>query len=93
MSDTRLEDHFEPRHAGVWMRGAQMLLFAVLFSVAETVLFVLALMQFGWMLFARERNSAIAEFGHSLGGWLAQVADFQSGASDDKPFPFRSWGG
>jgi len=76
----------------IWLRGLFMLVFAVLFRLAEIVLFVIALVQFFWMVFAKERNTALAEFGESLGRWLARVAAFQSGASEDKPFPWRKWG-
>jgi len=75
----------------VWMRGLFMLIFAAFFGLAETVLFVVALVQFLWMLFAKEKNKALADFGVSLGNWLAHVAAFQSGATDDKPFPWGKW--
>ena len=75
----------------VWVRGLQMLIFAVLFGVAETVLLVLALLQFLWLLFAGERNRFIADFGEPLANWLAAVARFQTGRSDDKPFPWAKW--
>ncbi len=75
----------------IWMRGLQMLLFAILFGLAETILAVVALVQFLWMLFTRSRNELLVEFGHDLGNWTKDVARFQSGASDDKPFPWRKW--
>jgi uncharacterized membrane protein len=75
----------------VWMRGLFMVIFAVFFNVAQTVLGVIAVVQFFWMLFAKEKNRALAEFGQSLGRWLARVAEFQSGASDEKPFPWDRW--
>jgi hypothetical protein len=75
----------------VWMRGLFMLIFAVFFGFAQTVLGVLALVQFLWMLFAKERNVALADFGESLGRWLARVAAFQTGATDEKPFPWAPW--
>ncbi|WP_204114923.1 DUF4389 domain-containing protein [Shimia biformata] len=81
------------RDDGIWMRGLYMLVFALLFAIAEAVLIAVAVLQFGWMLFAKEKNRHIAGFGRDLGRWLAQVADFQSGASDQKPFPWERWGG
>lgn len=76
---------------GIWMRGLMMLILALLFALAETVLVVVAVVQFLWMLFSKERNQMLAEFGQDLGEWLAATARFQSGASDDKPFPWASW--
>lgn len=75
----------------IWMRGLFMVIFAVFFGLAETVLFVIALVQFLWMLFAKEKNQALADFGGSLGVWLSQVAAFQTAATDEKPFPWGKW--
>ena len=76
----------------IWMRGLFMIVFGLLFALAETVLWVVALVQFLWMLFAKEKNELLTEFGVDLGKWLARVAKFQTGATEDKPFPWDKWG-
>ena len=76
----------------VWIRGLQMLVFAVLFSIAQTILWIATVLQFGWMLFAERRNDNIAAFGRALADWMRRVAEFQTGVSDDKPFPWARWG-
>jgi hypothetical protein len=48
--------------------------------------------QFGWMLFADEKNGYLMEFGRGLGKWMQQVAHFQTGSTDEKPFPWQKWG-
>ncbi len=91
---THHDDHaetYEPS-GSVWMRGLFMVIFAVFFGLSETLLLFLAVVQFFWMLFKREKNAAIAAFGTDLGKWLAEVAAFQTGATDDKPFPWGKWG-
>jgi hypothetical protein len=75
----------------ILLRGLWMVVLAVLFGIAETVLLIAAILQFCWMLFAREKNSFLAEFGGSLGKWLEKTARFQTGASEDKPFPWEKW--
>ena len=75
----------------IWMRGLYMILLAVMFGFAEAVLGLIAVLQFGWMLFAKEKNAMIADFGHDLGRWMAAVAEFQSGRTEAKPFPWDSW--
>ncbi len=77
---------------GIWMRGLLMLVLAAMFALAETVLAVLALVQFLWMLFTKEKNSLLVDFGVDLGEWMAATARFQSGATEDKPFPWGKWG-
>lgn len=97
MTDTNI--HTEPAQPSddsgksrIWIRGLQVIILAVLFGVAETILFIMAVLQFGWMLFTGKRNEAIAGFGTKLGRWLADVAAFQTGATEDKPFPWREFG-
>ena len=70
-----------------WLRGLFMLIFMILFNIAQSLLVACAVVQFFWLLFAKEKNRAVADFGEGLGRWLQAVARFQSGASDDKPFP------
>jgi hypothetical protein len=74
-----------------WMRGAWMLILVILLRIAEIVLFVCAVLQFGWLLFAKNRNANIARFGEKLGNWMAMTARFLSGASEEKPFPWSEW--
>ena len=76
----------------IWLRGLWMLLFAMLFSLAGTILGVTAVIQFLWMLFAKKTNPLLADFGNDLGKWLHDVALFQSGATEQKPFPWKSRG-
>jgi len=75
-----------------WMRGLWMVILAVLFGVGEAILFLAAVLQFLWLIFAKEKNEPIAAFGKDLAAWLARVALFQTGTTDEKPFPFAPWG-
>jgi hypothetical protein len=76
----------------VWMRGLWMLLLAFLFGVGQFLLVIATIVQFLWMLFGKEKNEPIAAFGKDLADWLARTARFQTGATEDKPFPFATWG-
>ena len=75
----------------IWQRGAFMLFFIIAFSIAQTLLTVIAVVQFLTMLITREPNPQIARFGRSLGLWLDQTALFQSADSDRRPFPWSPW--
>ncbi len=74
-----------------WLRGLFMLLFLIFFGVAETLLGLLALLQFLWLVITGRPNDALRRFGASLALWLADAARFQACASDDKPFPWKPW--
>ena len=84
-------EFIDPKQRNIWMRGLIMIIFAMFFVVAETLLFISAVVQFLWMLFSKESNSAVASFGTSLGKWLERVALFQTGASEELPFPWTKW--
>jgi hypothetical protein len=75
----------------VWMRGLFMLLLLLAFALAQSLLWVIAIAQFCWLLFAGEHNAPIARFGRSLALWLAETARFITCASEMKPFPWAPW--
>jgi len=81
----------KPTTRDVWMRGLFMLLFMIGFTVGVWLLNLLAIVQFVWLLAAREPNHFIARFGSSLSIWLAEIGRFLTCATDDKPFPWRAW--
>jgi hypothetical protein len=81
----------QPDATGIWMRGLIMLVIMFAVGLAQSVLFAVAVVQFLWMLIARERNGFLVNFGRSLGLWLAEAAWFLSGDTDEKPFPWKSW--
>jgi len=81
----------KPTTRDVWMRGLFMLLFIIAFWAGQWLLNLLAIVQFIWLLAAREPNQFIARFGNSLSIWLAEVGRFLTCATEDKPFPWRPW--
>ncbi len=80
-----------PLPQNIWLHGFSILIILVFLHVALWVLGFCAVLQFLWMLFARERNVHIAGFGAQLANWLAISARFVSGSSDLKPFPWTEW--
>jgi hypothetical protein len=75
----------------VWKRGLFMLLFAIAFGLGQVLLNALAVVQFLWLLLAGAPNPFLLRFGQSLAKWFAEVAQFLSCASDERPFPWRDW--
>ena len=71
------------------MRLVYMILIAIMISLAQTILGVVTLIQFVIMLLNnRQPNENLAEFGTSLGIWIAKAARFQTAASEVKPWPW-----
>ena len=65
--------------------------FVIAFGLAQMLLNALAIVQFVWLLVKREPNQPVAGFGMSLSKWLADVAQFLTCATDERPFPWRPW--
>ncbi len=93
------EEKFEGRMHGpqfdpaekdsLWMRLVYMILIAVMISIAQTVLGVTTVIQFVIMVLSKgEPNERLADFGTSLGIWIAKAARYQTAASEVKPWPW-----
>ncbi len=82
------EDGFVRRDS-IGERFLYVIVFLILFAIAETLLWLVTVGQFLWMLIYGRPNHQIAEFGARLGVWLKRVALYQSGTTDEKPFPWR----
>ena len=78
-------------NSDVWKRGLFMLLFMIAFGIGQTLLNVLAVVQFLWLLFTKEPNQVLQRFGRSLSAWLAAAALFLCCDTDQKPFPWTEW--
>ena len=68
-----------------------MLLFAVAFGIGQALLNLVTIVQFLWLLLAGEPNRFLVGFGRSLAVWFAEAACFMSCASDEMPFPWKTW--
>lgn len=77
--------------SSTWLRGLLMLLLVIAMGIGQTILNIIALVQFLWLLFAGEHKRALASFGGSLATWLAETARFQTGVTEELPFPWKAW--
>lgn len=78
---------------GTWIRGLYMLLFAVLFNVAEIVLAAVAIFQFLAQLVTGGVNRRLQTFGGNLAAYLQETTAFLTYASEERPFPIGPWPG
>lgn len=74
-----------------WMRGLYILLFAILYGIAEIVLWAIVLFQFGSQLIAGRPNNRLLDFSRGLNAYIYQIIQFISYRSDIKPYPFAEW--
>jgi len=82
-------DEQEPDFENMFLRLIHMIIIAVLLSMAHTLLGLLTVAQFVIMLAnKRQPNDQLAEFGTTMGVWMAKASRYQTGASEVKPWPW-----
>lgn len=92
--DDRIEgrlngDQPEAARDGMGMRLLYMVILWLMLSLSQTVLTLIAVVQFVIMLVnSGQRNQRLADFGTDLGIWMAKAARYQSAASEVKPWPW-----
>ena len=65
----------------------------MLISVAQSLLFTVAVLQVVIMIANRGRpNEELGDFGAMVGAWVAKAARYQSAASEQKPWPWTAMG-
>ncbi len=74
-----------------WLRLVYMVIFWVLLYVVGTVLAILVVLQFFFVLVAGERNANLMRLGIMLGTYVTQIIDFLTFSSSFKPFPFADF--
>lgn len=75
----------------VWMRLLYMLLFTVLYFIAEVVIFAVAVYQFLSVLFTGSKDEKILNLGKSLSAYVYQVLQFLTFNTETKPYPMSDW--
>jgi len=91
MDDKEVEDPIVPQrdYEPLPMRLLWMVAIAILLSMAHSLLGLITVVQFIIMVInKREPNETLAEFGDTLGVWMAKAARYQSGATEVKPWPW-----
>jgi len=75
----------------IWGRVVSMLVLAVAYGFAETVLIVVVLAQLLIRLFSGSINQTLQGFGRQLTDYVYQIFMFQTFNSEYRPFPYDGW--
>jgi len=78
-------------NTNTWGRALFMILFGIIYSVAEVVLVAVIVIQFFFVLFTSEKNERLLRFGKELSTFIYQVFLFLTFNTEEKPFPFTDW--
>ena len=74
-----------------WLRGLYMLLFALIYNIAEILVAAVAAFQFVASLFTGKTNEQLIAFGQRLSIFIYQIIQFLTFNSEEKPYPFSPW--
>ena len=74
-----------------WLRLLYMILFVVVFNIAEFVIGVIVVVQFLFKLLTGHALDRLGELGHSLASYVLEIIVFLTFASEDMPYPFGPW--
>lgn len=88
MTDEKTQNLTNP---DLWLRLIYMILFALLSGLARIVIFLIAAVQFLFVLFSGEDNINLRVLGNGISQWTMQTYQFLCFASEQKPYPFQDW--
>ena len=80
-----------PQYESIILRVLWMLIFLMIWHVAQLVLGGLVLVQLIYRLIYGAPNLGLMNFGDSLSQFLAQIGRFGSFHTEQKPWPFADW--
>ena len=74
-----------------WKRILFMILFAILYGIAEMVVGVVAFVQVIFALFTGGPNQRLLDLGQNLATYLYQIIQFLTFNSEQCPYPMDAW--
>ena len=91
MTDTPSASPTTSGQRNTWRRGLLMIVMAMAFQLAATLVGLIAVVQFVLALVSDAPNERLSHFGRGLGQYLRHIANFVTFGSEDVPFPFSDW--
>ncbi len=74
-----------------WKRFGYMILFAVIYNIAEIVLVAVVIIQVGFTLIKGSRNERLLRFGGQLSAYVYRIFQYLTYNIEEKPYPFSDW--
>ena len=73
------------------IRLLYVVLYALIYAVAEVVVAAVVILQFGFKLVTGDINDRLNSFSASLNRFIYEILQFATFRSDEKPFPLGEW--
>ena len=71
-----------------WLRLLYIVIYVVMFQIAELIVGGVVVLQFLWTLFTGQPNANLADFTRRLAEWLRQTVTYVTFSADERPWPF-----
>ena len=75
----------------IWARALYALFFVIAYAVAEILLTVVVIFQYGSALVTGQVNELLHRFGNNLSAYVYDILQFMTFNSEALPFPFNDW--
>ena len=79
------------KNVDTWIRGLFIVVFAVIFYVTCTVLWVLVIFQFLMKVLTGNLNDNLMNFSGGLTSFASQILRYITFQSEERPWPFSPW--
>ena len=76
---------------GKWLRLLFMVVFSFVYYASMTVLWIIVLLQFLFVLFTDERSENVSKISIGFRNYMVQILDYLNYQTGDKPFPFSDF--
>ncbi len=81
----------DEKKSSIKSRLVSMLVLAISFSVAESVLIALVVGQILFALFAKEQNDSLKKMAKQVINYMYETLSFLTFNSEERPFPYKGW--
>lgn len=79
------------RRQDAWMRGLDILLFVVIYSLVEILILALVVYQFLSLLFTTTTNKKFEKLGADLSRYVYQIMRYITFNTEKRPYPFAEF--
>lgn len=74
-----------------WLRSIFMVLFFIVYRITDILVLLVAISQWIYTLLTGEANASLTRFAGGLSAYVAQIIQYLTYRTEEKPFPFHDW--
>ena len=74
-----------------WLRSLFMVLFFIVYRIVDILVLLVAISQWFYVLLSGDANQGLSNFAKGLSIYVAQIINYLSYNTEEKPYPFTDW--